>query len=104
MVVSYQPFTEVDVPEFHEMIGYLKPFVVEKLVKNQAMKDKIMVMADEGRLRLKEMLMVCMSFEMILLLILFGYNTPGRFTLATNPWMSSNHIAFLSTAATSIDH
>ena len=72
MVVSYQPFTEVDVPEFCEMIGYLKPFVVEKLVKNQAMKDKVMVMADEGRLRLKEMLMVRMSFEMILLLILFG--------------------------------
>jgi len=72
MVVSYQPFTEVDIPEFHEMIVYLKPFVAEKLVKNQAMKDKIMVMADEGRLRLKEMLMVCMSFEMILLLILFG--------------------------------
>ena len=59
MVISNQPFTEVECPEFREMIAFLKPFVGEKMVKADQLKNLAMEFAVGARKRLKKYLKVC---------------------------------------------
>jgi hypothetical protein len=45
-----QPFTTVENDEFHELLGYLKGFVGEKIVKGNQMAQKV----QEGFLQARE--------------------------------------------------
>jgi hypothetical protein len=58
IVVSNQPFTEVEVPEFRDLLAFLKPVVGDRMVKGDQMREKIMDHAEKARKRLRELLKV----------------------------------------------
>jgi hypothetical protein len=45
IVVSNQPFTEVEVPEFHNLLTFLKLPVGNRMVKADQMHEKIMALS-----------------------------------------------------------
>jgi len=58
IVIDNQPFSKVDSPHLQAILGFLKPFVVEKMVHQTEMTKMISAAADEGRERLKGIISV----------------------------------------------
>ncbi len=58
IVINNQPFSEVDSPHLHAVLGFLKPFVAKKMVHRTEMTKKVLAAADEGRERLEVIISV----------------------------------------------
>ena len=60
IVVSNQPFTEVDSPQFCRLISYGKPIIAEKMVHATQLKEQLL---EKARGRFKNTLKVCYARE-----------------------------------------
>jgi hypothetical protein len=59
IVVSNQPFTEVDNPQFRCLISYGKPIIAEKMVHATQLKERLLAEFEKARGRFKNTLKVC---------------------------------------------
>ena len=58
MVVSNQPFTEVDNPQFRRLISYGKPIIAEKMVHATQLKERLLTEFEHARDHFKKTLKV----------------------------------------------
>lgn len=58
VIVSNQPFTEIENEEFRDMMGYARRSLAVKMPKADSLKSKVMVYSEEMRNNLKKLLAV----------------------------------------------
>lgn len=106
MVVSCQPFTAVDCPEWRDLMTYVRPFLKDT-VHADAMRRRILAQSEKGREKLKEILKVsrsCRYQELCTYSSARSQNVPmGKLPLAVDAWTSTTRLAFLALVGLWID-
>ncbi len=59
MVVSNQPFTEVDSPQFRHLMSYGKPIIAEKMLHPTQLKERLLSEFESVCVHFKKTLKVC---------------------------------------------
>jgi hypothetical protein len=59
IIASNQAFTEVENPEFHELLKYLRPSAEQHLLGADAYKSRVMLFSLEAKQNLGQHLTVC---------------------------------------------
>lgn len=88
IVTGNQPFTEVENPEFIDLLSYVKPALQGHIVKSQAIENRVLSHAGTLRRSTKKYLSAL----------------PGLMAIACDGWTSSNRIAFLAITGSWITH
>ena len=88
IVTGNQPFTEVENPEFLELLGYLKPALEKNIVESQAIRERVFLHAGTLRHSMKKYLS----------------SLTGLMAIACDAWTSSNRIAFLAITGSWVTH
>lgn len=65
IIVSNQPFTEIENIELRELLIYLRPSIEKELPMADALKERVMHYAAETQVRLANLLAVCTSGPLI---------------------------------------
>jgi hypothetical protein len=110
IAMSNQPFTEIENPEFHALITFLKPFVGKKMCKANRLRSLVMEQSEKVQNWMKKILEVSessmcaeMSNDKELTYHIGFKSVPREIALATDAWTSSNWKSFMSLCLSYID-
>lgn len=106
ITISNQPFSEIESEELLDIFSYLRSAVEGRIIKADALKNRIKTASDEQRERFKSYIKVSTPFPLSLASIFLSplqfQSIPGLMPIALDAWTSSNRIAFLAIVGTFI--